>query len=339
MFRSARLKLTLFYLAALLGFSLAMTFAFRAFADVEYGHSNHDQSMDVRRIFDSFDNDYGFQGPPPNFSTYQAEETSAWQSHLDHDLVKIDLFAVVIGGMLCYWYAGRALKPIQEAHEAQKRFVADASHEVRTPLTNMRLENEVFLRQKSFSEAEARALIESNLEEVQRLQQLSSTLLDLTQYGQAALKLGPVGMAHIAETAAKKVHAAAEAKGVKIACEVPEVTVVGDHDSLVQLLCILLDNAVKYGPKDGKVTVKGVRHGGQFVVQVMDEGPGIDAKDLPYIFDRLYRGDKARTSGNGGYGLGLSLAQEIAHANHTYLSAYDNANGKGACFEFRLEAI
>ncbi|HEY8999493.1 MAG TPA: ATP-binding protein [Candidatus Saccharimonadales bacterium] len=335
MFRSARLKLTFFYLAALLVFSLAMTFAFRTFADAEYGHSNHDQNADVRRLFD----DYDMQGPPPssNFADFQAAEATAWQIHLDHDLAKIDVIALVFGGLLCYWYAGRTLKPIEEAHEAQKRFVADASHELRTPLTNLRLENEVFLRQKNFSEAEARELIVSNLEEVQRLQQLSSNLLDLTQYGHASLKLGSVGMAHIAETAAKQAHAAAEAKGVRIVREVPEATALGDHDSLVQLLCILLDNAVKYGPDGSTVTVKGARHGGQFVLQVLDEGGGIDQKDLPHIFERLYRGDKARSSKAGGYGLGLSLAQEIAHANRAHLTARNNADGKGACFEVRLE--
>ena len=335
MFRSARVKLTLFYLAALLVFSLAMTFAFRTYADAEYGHSNHDQDADVRRLF----NDYDMQGPPPssNFASFQAEEASAWQQHLDRDLTKIDIFTLVIGGLLCYWYAGRALKPIEEAHETQKRFVADASHELRTPLTNLRLENEVFLRQKGFTEAEARDLISSNLEEVQRLQQLSSNLLDLTQYGQVALKLGPVGVAHIAEVAAKQSHALAEAKGVKIVQSVPEATALGDHDSLVQLMCILLDNAVKYGPENGTVTIKGERRGSQFVLQVIDEGEGIKEDDLPHIFDRLYRGDKARSGKVGGYGLGLSLAQEIVHANRAHLSAHNNANGKGACFELRLE--
>lgn len=337
MFRSARLKLTLFYLAALLGFSLTMTFGFRAFALAEYGHSNHDQNLDVRKLFDRFDFGNGQAPPPSSFSDFQADEATTWQQHLDRDLAVVDMYALVVGGLLCYWYAGRTLRPIEEAHEAQKRFVADASHELRTPLTNMRLENEVFLRQKHFDEAEARTLIASNLEEVQRLQQLSSNLLDLTQYGHASLKLGSVGMAHIAETAAKQTHAAAEAKGVKIVRDVPEATALGDHDSLVQLLCILLDNAVKYGPLNGKVTVKGMKHGGQFVLQVLDEGPGIDEEDLPHIFERLYRGDKARSTKAGGYGLGLSLAQEIAYANRAHLTAHNNAVGKGACFELHLE--
>jgi two-component system OmpR family sensor kinase len=270
-------------------------------------------------------------------SGVQADLRAAWQAHLDRDLALVNIYALVIGGLLSYWFAGRALKPIEEAHETQKRFVADASHELRTPLTNLRLENEVFLRQKHFSETEARALIASNLEEVQRLQQLSSNLLDLTHYGQAALTRGGVGAVHVVDAAVHQLQAAAKLKHVKIHKEVAEATVLGHHDSLVQLLDILLDNAIKYGPNDGVVVVHGARHGGQYLLQVIDGGSGIDSNDLPHIFERLYRGDKARSSKAGGYGLGLSLAQEIAHANHSHLTVKNNVGAPGACFEFRLE--
>jgi signal transduction histidine kinase len=208
---------------------------------------------------------------------------------------------------------------------------------LRTPLTNLRLENEVFLRQKHFDETEARTLIVSNLEEVQRLQQLSSDLLDLTQYGNAALTRGTVGVVHIVETATHQLQPTAKAKHVRIHTDVAEATVLGHHDSLVQLLAILLDNAVKYGPEHGVVVMHGERHGNQYTLQIIDGGPGIEPADLPHIFERLYRGDKARSSKVGGYGLGLSLAQHIAHANHTHVTAKNNVGAPGACFELHLE--
>ncbi len=336
MFRSARLKLTLFYLAILLGFSLTLTLAFRTAADSEFGHATRDQRQVVRQIFLDY-LDRGEIGSPSNsYQSAQDDEASAWRVHLDRDLALVNIYAILIGGLLSYWFADRTLKPIEEAHEAQQRFVADASHELRTPLTSLQLENELFLRQKKFDADEAKTLITSNLEEVQRLHQLSSTLLDLTQYGHAALKRGPVGVKHVVEAAVRQAHPVAEQKGVTMQETVAEATVVGHHDSLVQLLGILLDNALKYGAPNGVVQVRGQRHGGQYVLQVIDDGMGISADDLPHIFERLYRGDKARSNKTGGYGLGLSLGQEIAHANHSQITARNNLDG-GACFELRLE--
>jgi two-component system OmpR family sensor kinase len=241
----------------------------------------------------------------------------------------------VIGGVLAYWFAGRALAPIETAHRAQARFAADASHELRTPLTNLKLENEVFLRQKHFSEPEARELINSNLEEVQRLEDLSANLLALTQYGSTPLKFTTFEVRQIVDGALKHVSKLAEAKQVVIKNEVAEHTVTGHHDSLEQLLAILLDNAIKYGPEKGTVTIGGRAEDSHYLLWVQDQGPGVSAHDLPHIFDRLYRGDKARSSKVGGYGLGLSLAKAIATANNADIRA-ENTPHAGACLIVRI---
>ncbi len=106
----------------------------------------------------------------------------------------------------------------------------------------------------------------------------------------------------------------ADAKGVTFARHITPKLVAGNAESLVQLLVIILDNAVKYGPAKGTVFLDGTTIDGHYALSIRDQGPGIAAADLPHIFERLYRGDKARTGGSGGYGLGLSLAQEIARA-------------------------
>jgi signal transduction histidine kinase len=168
MFRSARLKLTLFYLGIIVLFNLAVTMSVRVYAEREFLRSNIAQRSDVKdwvvQIFDS---------PVPKsdstIADIQADHAEVVRQHLNEGLLVINLFALAMGGLLSYWFAGRTLKPLEEAHETQARFTADASHELRTPLANMRLENEVFLRQKSFTEQEAREQLHSNLEEVQRL--------------------------------------------------------------------------------------------------------------------------------------------------------------------------
>jgi two-component system, OmpR family, sensor histidine kinase CiaH len=336
MFQSARITLTLFYLVILVAFSLIVTFSIRILAEREYLQSNMEQRGQVRQIILKIQ-DLSHHWPNKAYVDWQEAQQAHVRNQLDQDMLLINMAALIVGGVLSYWFAGRTLKPIEEAHEAQARFAADASHELRTPLTNLKLENEVFLRQKHFNEQEARELIASNLEEVQRLEELSANLLALTQYGHTPLELQPVSVKQVVAAAVKLAKPQAETRQIAIKTEIVPVLVRGHHDSLVQLLGILLDNAIKYGPKKGTVVVGGQRQDGGYVLWVQDEGPGIDEKDLPYIFDRLYRGDKARTSKQG-YGLGLSLAKAIAVANGAEIRA-TNASDGGACLMVRLPVV
>jgi len=343
MFRSARVKLTMFYLVILLGMSLLLTFSFRILAEHEYARSSDAQYGALRHLlgrypWDTTDPSYPSVKPEVAFGSIQDDQQDAVKRKLNHDFVLVNMAALIIGGALSYWFAGRTLKPIEEAHETQARFAADASHELRTPLASMRVENEVFLRQPSFTEAEAREQIESNLEEVQRLEQLSSNLLALTQYEDTALQLMVIPVIPFVTDAVAHMQPIADAKRVKLKQEVSQQTIKGHHESLSQLLTILIDNAIKYGPEGGTVHIKGKRQGLQYVVQVIDQGPGIRDEDLPHIFDRLYRGDKARSTKAGGYGLGLALAQQIAKANKATLQAH-NVKKAGACLELRLDLI
>jgi two-component system, OmpR family, sensor histidine kinase CiaH len=335
MFRSARLKLTLFYLGIIVLFNLLVTLSVRVYAEQEFLRSNVAQRSEVKQwVVHFFDSKSG----RPDIAIEDIQDTQAEivRQHLNEGLLIINLGALAVGGLLSYWFAGRALKPIEDAHEAQARFTADASHELRTPLANMRLENEVFLRQKTINEDEAREQIASNLEEVQRLERLSNNLLALHQYGQAALIRSPLAVKPIVDDAVSQVHAAAKAKNVKLKTELEPALIMGHHDSLVQVMDILLDNALKYGVRGGEVSIRGEKRPGRYVLAVKDKGPGIASKDLPRIFDRLYRGDKARSTQVAGYGLGLALAREIAQANRAGLSASNNPDG-GACFEVVLQ--
>jgi signal transduction histidine kinase len=335
MFRSARVKLTVFYLAILLVFSLTLTTGIRIFAERELRASNDVQRTEIRDFTRS---GLGLLLPHPesDFEDVQRNQTDIARQHLNRDLVLLNMSALVVGGFLSYWFAGRTLAPIRRAHETQARFAADASHELRTPLANMSVENAVFLRQKKFTDAEARELIESNLEEVQRLESLSSNLLALTQYGQTELPMSDASVQDMVDDAANQSEKTLQTRQIKIAQKLECAKVHINAESVTRLLVILLDNAVKYGPANGTVYIAGARHGNSYVLTVRDEGAGIADKDLPHIFDRLYRGDSARTRTKAsGYGLGLALAREIARANYAEITAYSHAHG-GAVFSLEL---
>jgi two-component system, OmpR family, sensor histidine kinase CiaH len=335
MFHSARLKLTMFYLAILLVFSLTITLSTRGLAQHEFDDSDVAQRGAVHRLFLRL---YSIPPPPTyQFNSMQQDQAAEVRDRLNRDVILINLAALIIGGVLSYWYAGRTLKPIEDAHEAQRRFAADASHELRTPLANLKLENEVFLRQKSFKPKEAKQLIESNLEEVQRLESLAVNLLSLTQYEQAELKLQTLDVKSLVTDAITQVAKLADAKKVTFEQDVASAHVLGNAESLTQLLVIVLDNALKYGPDKSKVFIDGAQNDGRYSLSIRDQGSGIALVDLPHIFDRLYRGDKARTSSTGGYGLGLALAREIARANEATITAR-NIKGSGARFTIILNA-
>jgi len=335
MFHSARLKLTLFYLAVLLVFSLTLTLGTRALALNAYRNSDITQRGEFHHLLlESFP--FYYDEPPTDrpdsgIDQIQNQQEALVRQHLNEDLVFINLIALAVGGVVSYWFAGRTLGPIEESHETQKRFASDASHELRTPLTNLRVENEVFLRQKDFSSKEARELIESNLEEVQRLESLAGSLLSLAQYDGLNLEMSDVPIKEVIDGAINGVSKASGAKHIEFKTEIQSGLVRCQQHSLTQLLSIILDNAVKYGPDKSKVFVSGTAQGSEYKISVRDQGPGIDKADMPHIFERLYRGDKARSSRAGGYGLGLSLAKEIAKANDASITASNHSTG-GAQF-------
>ncbi|PID32079.1 hypothetical protein CR970_02475 [Candidatus Saccharibacteria bacterium] len=333
MFRSARFKLTLFYLAAVLAVSLTMSLGTRWLAQHEYERSNLDQRGTLRVMMTRL---YGLPDPFDNEDAFGFQERLQAQvsAKLDQYVLLINLGALVIGGPLSYWFAGRTLRPIELAHDAQKRFASDASHELRTPLTAIKLENEVFLRQKDFSGDEARQLIESNLEEVDRLERLATNLLVLTHYETAQLDIALEDVERIvgeAVTQTKRTYPAA-----KIAVSLKPARVLVHSDSVQQMIAIILENACKYSGDSARVTVTGKKQDGGYALVVDDQGPGIPEADLPHVFERLYRGDKARSSAVSGHGLGLALARRIAQANHAEISASNVPDG-GARFTMTLQ--
>jgi two-component system sensor histidine kinase CiaH len=337
LFHSARLKLTTFYFATLLVFCLLLTFGVRGFTNYELRRGDDAQRGAVHTLIEHM-YDPGPQQQPPGdryFANAQQRQSNVTREDLNRDFFGIDLVLLIAGAFLSYWYAGRTLKPIEEAHEAQKRFTSDASHELRTPLASMRLENEVFLRQKGFKESEARDLIGSNLEEVARLERLATNLLALNQYEHSEVTKRQVAIADVVHDAVERSKRSTAAAGARFTVTVADADVMIERESITELITILLDNALKYGPKGGAVVVLGIAEENNYVLAVRDHGTGIAEEDLPHIFDRMYRGDKARSSKISGHGIGLSLARQITRVNGAKLTAANHPDG-GAVFTLTL---
>lgn len=227
------------------------------------------------------------------------------------------LLLVAIGGSIL---VGKSTAPLERNIAFMRRFMADAAHELRTPLTVLRSRAEVALQQQREPEAYVSTLrgIEA---ESQRLGRIVEDLLTLARAdaGERPIERQRVFLDDLALDAAEAARVVAQAKGVELTMEEFEESVVeGDEALLRQMVMILLDNAVKFTPRGGRVAVRVSAAGGRPTLSVEDTGIGITADQLGHVFERFYRGDPARTRSNGA-GLGLSIAQWIATAHDAAL--------------------
>ena len=251
-------------------------------------------------------------------------------------LVPVGLGGLLLAGVGGRYMSRRAMQPVRDSFQRQRTFIADASHELKTPLTLVKMNTEVMKRNPT--DPENREIFEDQLYEIDRMDTLLSDLLVLARLDADRLDVEdkPFDLATIAaETAGRFLTRAAE-EGVRLEVEVPdELPVRGDSGRTSQILAALLDNAMRYTPKGGRVTISGRRLDGQAEASVTDTGTGIPPEHLPHIFDRFYRVEEARTRKGGGTGLGLSIARDLARAQDGELTA-GNTEGGGAMFRLRL---
>jgi signal transduction histidine kinase len=234
------------------------------------------------------------------------------------------------------------MRPVQDAFERQRTFIADASHELKTPLTLIRADAEVLSH--ALTDPDDRELADDLISETDRMNALLSDLLTLARLdaGKLSVERKPFDLANtIAETAERfDARAAAEGKRLEVRLDPADgIPARGDAGRTEQILASLLDNALRFTPPGGLVTVEGHPRDGQALATVTDTGPGIPYEHLPRIFDRFYRAEAARTRGDagGGTGLGLSIARDLARAQGGDLTAANLPNS-GASFTLRLPA-
>ncbi|MDO8691622.1 MAG: ATP-binding protein [Dehalococcoidia bacterium] len=240
------------------------------------------------------------------------------------------------------WYlSGQALIPIQKAFARQQEFVADASHELRTPLTILHSAVDL-LNQHRAEPLEANGELFDDLrQEILRMERLAGDLLTLARQdlGQVELAMGEVDLASLTADVVRRAAPLAQEKRIALDFHHdhnPSPAEV-DPDRIQQVLLILLDNALKHTPPEGRVSVSVSRQGQSVIIRVSDTGEGIPAEHLPRVFDRFYRQDQARTRSQGGAGLGLSIAKSLVEAHGGQL-ALTSVVGAGAEATIRLRA-
>ena len=229
----------------------------------------------------------------------------------------------------------QTLGRLEQSFEQMRRFTADVSHQLRTPLTAIRSVGEVGLRAGRRDEASYRAIIGSMLEETDRLSVLVDRLLSLSraETHQATLTPDSVSLVELAEDVVGHLGVLAEEKGQSLSVDATgRPTAVVDRVVLRQALINLVDNAIKFTPSGGQVSVRVTSDDGTAVVDVTDTGPGIPSEARERIFDRFFRGDELAASGTG---LGLSIAKGAVEANGGQLTL-ERSDAQGTTFRIRL---
>jgi signal transduction histidine kinase len=251
----------------------------------------------------------------------------------------VGLVLVAAGGWLL---VRKSTAPVEQTMETMRRFMADAAHELRTPIAVLRGQAEVALQRDRQPPEYAEALRRIERE----AERLGATVEDLLTLARADAGERPIARERVflddlALDAASAARALAERRGVELEVGTfEEGAVLGDPTLLHQLLMIVLDNAVKFTPRGGRVKLSAAAPGGQAEVVVEDTGVGIGAEQLPHIFERFYRGDPARGRGDGarGAGLGLAIARWIADAHGAQLLVTSEP-GKGTRVAIRFPPV
>jgi len=271
-----------------------------------------------------------------DFEDWRQAREREGKTRLVTSLVIFNAVVIATGGLASYYLAKRTLQPIEEALEAQTRFSSDAAHELRTPLAVMQSEIEIGLRGSKVTAAEQREMLESTLDEVERLRSLTDRLLLLSNF--KSVEVTPTSLDDVATEAINRVIPLAQAKKIGIESAVGKEKALANAEVLTDTLVVLLDNAIKYSPKKSTVTITAKEQGKHVLLNVTDSGHGIDEKDIPHIFDRFYRADTSRSKAHvEGHGLGLSIAKRSVEAMGGAISV-TSALDKGTTFTIRLNS-
>jgi len=249
------------------------------------------------------------------------------------------------------------LANLQESYQRQQRFVADASHELRAPITSIRCNLDLLAKAPDLPDDEAQAALSDAQAEADRMGRLVNDLLTLARsdtvqqvrvngYKKSSEQVQLVDLDSLLlevfrqyRPASENGDGAGEMRGPRLMLQdITPVKVYGDADSLKQVLVALLDNALKYTPYEGHISLSLSTSGQYAVVKVSDSGIGISPEDLPHIFERFYRADRTRSRDRGGSGLGLTIAQSIVQ-EHQGTIEVESTPGKGSTFTVKLPSV
>ena len=231
----------------------------------------------------------------------------------------------------------RMIARLDDAFQHINRFSADASHELRTPLTILQLELEG-IAQTQQTNPELGDRLGSALEETHRMSRIVENLLAISRLDAGEDKMDKLrlDLGDLATSTVEEMKVLAEEKSLTLRCSVSkDVFVAGDRSRLQQVVVNLIDNAIKYTPAGGEITVRVAPNARHAILEVADNGVGISEQALPHIFERFYRADKARSRQSGGAGLGLSIVKSICAAHGAEIKIA-STEFHGTCFQIEL---
>lgn len=241
--------------------------------------------------------------------------------YIVHSVVNLVLvlLAVWVGAMLLFLLisirlSAVAARPMEEAMQREKQFVADASHDLKTPLSVILANNSILMENPENKVGDLRRWLDSTQEAAKRMQKLIAEMLTLADVERQDVPLvrEEVDLANIAMKADLELESVAFEKNVTLEDDLPDrCMVTGNADYLLRIVMSLLENALKYEPSGGRVSIHLTQSKKKTVLSVCNRGSRIADEDLPHVFDRFYRSDKSRTNSAGSFGLGLAITKEM----------------------------
>lgn len=316
MFESATLKLTVWYTAILMIISIV-------FSIVIYQVSISEVNARLESLRDQISQSAILNVSDDYFHSFAITQSQEATQSIIMGLVYVNIFIFIAGTMGCYALARFTLLPVEKAHENQSRFVSSASHELKTPLASIKAENEVILRDKKATKEDLLDAIKSNIEEVDRLSNLSHMLLQLSS--QEHLKLNKTKM-NLSKSIREVISVQRASTDYKISITKPKKDIIinANQPAIEEVANILVDNALKYSDDKTAIQLKLSRSRRTAKMYITNSGPTISPSDIDRIFDRFYRGDSSRST--SGYGLGLSLAKQLVDRHNGSISCSSSKN-------------
>ncbi len=338
MFHSARIRLTIWYTVGILFISLLFSIMlYRIITDeahrlAQIRRVEIQDQMTMQRVLIPLDELY-------NISEDEFSFVQDAQSRVVTSLLIANTILIFLSVFFSYLLAGKTLEPIETMMNEQNRFISDASHELKTPLTALKSAFEVYLRDKHRTKEAADELVEESITDVDDLTRLTESLLSVFRYAnQDREDFTLLNLEPLLTKVVKQMLPLAKKKQITIAPVFVPALIKGDELELGRLFTILLDNAIKYSQTRTTITIVSTITDGSVSIQFSDQGIGIDPKDIAHIFDRFYRVDSSRSRSVHGYGLGLAIAKKIVTI-HAGTIMVKSAPGVGSTFTVILPRV
>ncbi|MEI3162256.1 MAG: HAMP domain-containing sensor histidine kinase [Lachnospirales bacterium] len=247
--------------------------------------------------------------------------TSEWYFLLNLGIILtiVWLVAVLAVFLISLYNANRAIKPVSDAYESQKRFIADVSHEIKTPLSSISANVDVLMSKSKSTIEQEEKWLNYIKNEVERMTKLTNDLLYLAKSDSNEINVekNNVSLSNIVECCAVVMEAVIYEKSINLELNIEDnINIYACEEDIKQLIIILLDNAAKYTPENGQIFVVLKKIENYCELSVKNTGNGISKEDCSHIFERFYRTDKSRARTSGGFGLGLAIAKSICNRNN-----------------------